>query len=214
MKLFIVAPINDGLTEKTTVVWAQNAVKFAAMQGISATPLVGKSITRKVVEEALAAHQDEPGMFCFFDHGTECSLYDADHQPMIDTDNVSLLRNKYIYAVACRSAAGLGPIAIRSGAAGFLGFSEKVYVSLLADFPLLIGRCLVSGLITLLRDAGNAGQAETFIREKHRTTILEQMHRTDVSHAKRLLLADALLRNQACLTVLGDKYWSWQTAAA
>ncbi|MFA7242014.1 MAG: hypothetical protein WC091_18015 [Sulfuricellaceae bacterium] len=214
MKLFIVAPINDGLTEKTTVVWAQNAVKFAAMQGISATPLVGESITRKVVEGALAAHQDEPGMFCFFDHGTECSLYDADHQPMIDTDNVGLLKNKFVYAVACHAAAGLGPVAIAGGAAGFLGFSEKVYVSQRADFPRLIGRCLVSGLITLLRDAGNAGQAEIFIREKHKTTILELMHRTDISHAEQLILADAFRHNQACLTVLGDKSWGWRTVAA
>lgn len=44
MKLFVVAPVDGKLTEDTTLVWANNTIKFAAMQGISAIPLLGKAI--------------------------------------------------------------------------------------------------------------------------------------------------------------------------
>lgn len=214
MKLFIVAPVNDWLTEKTTLIWAQNAIDFAATLDISAISLLGDNVTRQMVEEMLRPHQDEPGLFCFFDHGAKDYLLDALHQPMIDQHNIGLLKNKFIYAVACSAASGLGPLAIAQGVAGFLGFSEKVHVPLRRDFPKLAGSYLVSGLISMLREAGNAEQAKDFMQKKYEATKLQILQRTDMMRAEQVMLADVFRHNQDYLSLLGDANWAWKTSSS
>jgi hypothetical protein len=76
--------------------------------------------TRQEVEQYLAAAE----AVLFFGHGSDAALGSP---AVMDTGNIHLATG-IIVAVACWSANGLGPEAVRSGADGFVGFSDEIHI--------------------------------------------------------------------------------------
>jgi hypothetical protein len=78
------------------------------------------SPTRQEVEGELA----DADMVLFFGHGSDAALGSP---AVIDSANVHLATG-IVVAVACWSANELGPKAMRSGAAAFVGFSDEIHI--------------------------------------------------------------------------------------
>jgi len=210
MKFLITAPINDDLTRDTTAVWARKLTNFAMAQSLAPSVMIGPDVTRKVVEAELKNSVGCPGLFCFLDHGLSQSLTGADSGPLIDSQNASLLSNKFAYVVACHAGSLLGKVMIEQGAAGFLGFSNTVDIVLSGVYPRVVGRCLVSGLIAMLRDDASAGEAQAIIVNRFDAAMhrLERQKSSDV----RLVALNTFRHNRNAVTLLGDPAWRWRPA--
>ncbi len=190
MKLFLVAPVNDRITKKITAVWAKDIADWLEPMKIDKTVMIGKDVSREAVEKALKPHHRQPGLFCFIDHGMYGRLLDSGDGPMIDQENIQLLENKFIYAIACKSARDLGPRAVAAGARGFLGFTRLVYIGLFEDVPRITGKCLMSGFIRMMRNGCTAVEAMRAITERTNDAIKEVKKRKKLPK-KRLVLTSS-----------------------
>jgi hypothetical protein len=65
----------------------------------------------------------------FWDHGNATYLVDQNKNHLIDLDNLTLLKNKEIWTVACLSGQELGPKAVDIGAKLWQGYDEPVSVT-------------------------------------------------------------------------------------
>jgi hypothetical protein len=208
MKLYVVAPINDKVSGRSTYVWAEDIIQFSSGLGIETVEFIGRDVLKSTVNSKLAQGVDEPGLFCYLDHGHENSLLDSTNAPLIDSDNVHLLCNKFIYTVACNAGKGLGRIAVeRGGAEGFLGYTGSVDLSDYSDYLNQAGTCLVSGLVGLLRDGLTAKQARERI-EGRMTKVMTSLWR-DRSAPYRLVAANSFRHNRDCLVLHGNENWKW-----
>jgi hypothetical protein len=121
--------------------WASQVKDRALALGWDVEDLEGANATRANVEASLGSvvvHR--PGLVMHYDHGSEYTLYghaaarprlviDA-FVPAIDERNVEMTAGMFVSAAACLSAAGLGPLAVRSRARGYLGYSDLLVSSL------------------------------------------------------------------------------------
>lgn len=117
--------------------WAEDVKTRALAEGWQVDDLGGERATRASVEEALSrVAVQRPRLVIHYDHGSELTLYghaprrgrqviDA-YEPAIDEANVEMAAGMFVTAAACLSAAQLGPLAIRAGASGYIGYSNWV----------------------------------------------------------------------------------------
>jgi len=117
--------------------WAEDVKTRALAEGWEVEDLGGAHATRARVEEALSrVAVQRPRLVMHYDHGSELTLYGhsprrgrqsiEDLVPVIDETNIELTAGMFVSAVACYSAAQLGPLAMRSRASGYLGYSDAL----------------------------------------------------------------------------------------
>jgi len=209
MKLFIIAPINDDITQKTTSIWAQEIADFALAQKIQVISFIGENVNKKQVLDALKLDQGEAGIFCYLDHGVEDKIFDSKGDSLLDLDNISLLENKFVYIIACLTGKTLGPAAIEAGALGFLGYKEKVKLFLRKDYPSQAGACLSTGLVGMLKNGLSAKEAAQNIAKKMRDTERNILNANEII-PDRLFIADTFRHNLDSLILYGNKDWCWE----
>jgi hypothetical protein len=75
----------------------------------------------------LMAVEPLDGIFVSLCHGTADALHMPAAARYITTDDAHLFRDKFCYLVSCSSGKELGPEAVKRGARGFIGFSDKIW---------------------------------------------------------------------------------------
>lgn len=90
------------------------------------------------------------GVFLALCHGSADGLWMPKTTQYIGIQEAALFRGKFCYLVACSAAKGLGPLAVKNGAKGYIGFSDTIYgvPQHLEDEQ---RRALMSGLIAYLQ---------------------------------------------------------------
>jgi hypothetical protein len=127
----------DRFTTSRSYEWAERVKAKAIAEGWEVEDLGGQRASRANTEQALSRIAVErPRLVMHYDHGSEYTLYghprsgrpDAIERwvPVIDETNIALCAGTLVSAVACSSAAGLGPLAVAEGATGYLGYSEPL----------------------------------------------------------------------------------------
>jgi hypothetical protein len=138
-----VRPENDA----TALVLSGWAEKFLPWGPEHRVPdLRGTKATRQAVSNALA---NGHALF-FFGHGSVNALLGTPG-PLLDEQNVNLASNRIVIVIACDAARGLGTAAALAGAAGFLGFNDRLAwpTRFAEDF----GRAALSSVGEMMRGA-------------------------------------------------------------
>jgi len=97
-------------------------------------------------EEALL--RDPTAMHVHYDHGSEDAIYGNDLVPVIDLDNVSLLKGRTAYNMNCLSAKTLGKAAYKEGCLAYWGSITEV--SFTSDAEEKFGEALNYGLLMVV----------------------------------------------------------------
>lgn len=143
-KLLLIRPtVRRDTFSRLSYRWAENVKTRALAEGWQVEDLGGERATRGNIEEALSLSRpviQRPRLVMHYDHGSEFTLYGHaprrgreaidDFVAVIDEMNVEMTAGKFVSAAACLSAAGLGPLAIRAHANGYIGYSTRLAGSL------------------------------------------------------------------------------------
>ncbi len=208
VKVFLVAPqLPDDLATELTIKWATQLKKsLSSMKRIKLVSFLGKDALRANMELELKKHLGKPGIFVFIDHGERDRLFGADDKAIIDMDNIELLKNKFIYAIACKSASRLGHTALINGAAGYFGFNNNFHITTTA--PDTFGRCFLSGLTALLKENRSPIEARERIEiVTNRVIDKLKMHFKTTRDARLPLVVTYLRHNLDFMVCLGDPNW-------
>lgn len=127
-KLLLIRPRKpgDAYTELGSYDWAGLVKQRALDLGWVVTDLAINDATRENVESKI--NEVKPTLIMHYDHGGTFTLWGQEAnslEPAIDSANVGLLANRITSTVSCKSADGLGPLAITNGATSYLGYDEN-----------------------------------------------------------------------------------------
>lgn len=120
--LLITRPKHD-VTVRYLFYWTKDIIKLAEERGIKVWNLEGERANRKEVESMLK--NKKPSLVFLNGHGDDGAVTGHDDEILIEAgDNDSILINKIIYALSCRSGKKLGPESIEKGALGYVGYDD------------------------------------------------------------------------------------------
>jgi len=206
-KLFIVASENEkDRLSRLTVLWANDLLKYMQkIKYIEPISIIKKDATRKNVELVLHHNLNQPGIFVFIVNSTENKLLGSDRKPLIDNQNVGLLKNKFIYAIAPDSVVDLGKLALNKGICGFIGFHS---LRIPGNAHRTFGQCLIAGLKILISEKTSVNIAkQTFELECYKTIDrLKKKLGTKYKGDLNLLL-DSLYHNMNSIECIGEINW-------
>ncbi|MCP4347449.1 MAG: hypothetical protein GY795_18240 [Desulfobacterales bacterium] len=208
MNVFIVAPlVKDDIATQLTVKWANQLCKeIEKLNKFKLVTLLGEGVIRAEVESALEKDRDNPGIFIFIDHGGKKCLYGADEQAIITFDNVDVLKNKFVYAIACKSASEFGHRALKAGVQGYIGFNNSFQIIIPASET--FGYCFLSGILGILKDGKCAIDAIDKIRTVTEQVIGKLEINPKIPELTRKITITSLRHNLDFMVCLGDPYWS------
>lgn len=207
MNVFMVAPqLDDDPGTEITVKWAiQLKESMSDLDKIQLIPFFGKKAVRAQVEPALKKDMENKGIFAFIDHGERDKLIGADDKALIDNENIGLLKNKFIYAVACKSASNLGRKALKSNVAGYIGFTESFHIVPTASNT--FGHCFLSGLRAIIIGRTSALEAMEKVKTEIRRVIHELKTHKRIHLITRNRVIASLVHNINCMVCLGNSNW-------
>lgn len=210
MKVFLVAPNlkKDPITN-LTLKWAEELNHWLKKRkDLQVVPLLGDNAIQAKVHSALEKEIKQDGLFIFIDHGTREKLLGSNGDPIIELENIDLLKNKFIYAVACKAASMLGHEAVRKGAKGYIGYNDNVHI--ISRLSIGCGKSLLSGVKFLLENKCNAALVRKKIVENMDELIDKIQKLENYNHVKEAYIITALRHNRDYLVHLGDPDYSFQ----
>jgi hypothetical protein len=207
MNVFLVAPqLEDDRATKITVKWAsQFNEAIGKLDNIAATAFLGKHAIRVNVEAALKKDEGNKGIFAFIDHGKKDKLFGADDKALIDTENIGLLKNKLVYAIACKSASTLGRKALKSKAVGYIGFTDSFHI--IPDAANTFGYCFLSGLQSIIMQKSTLQEAIKKVENEIQWVIQKLKTHEAIHPITRNTIITSLRHNFNCMVCLGDISW-------
>jgi len=105
--------------------WCQELVDYLKQLKVPLLDLKDEHATRNEVEEAL--RQYPAAMLVHYDHGNTTELIGDNTEPVIDLENIELLRGRECYNMNCLSAKVLGARAYKEhGCQAYWGYTEVV----------------------------------------------------------------------------------------
>ena len=102
--------------------WSEKIIKEAESKGVKVIDLHRDKANKKRVVGTL--EKTSAKLVIFNGHGSEVEIYGQDNEAILETSDTKAVKDKIIYARACRAASILGNNAIASGAISFLGYTE------------------------------------------------------------------------------------------
>lgn len=123
--IVIFATNYDAATRCSHWIAQQNYQRLTVELGLATTMLEGDAARRATLEQALA---DAAQGLAFFGHGNPSSLLDSAQTAVLDASNVSLLRDRWVHAFACRAGNELAGDAAAAGARCFAGYESTLIV--------------------------------------------------------------------------------------
>jgi len=146
LKVSIIRPTNDP-TAFALGRWAPPVRKAIKSSGHTlCADLRGRACTRAAFEEAVRASD----VAFYFGHGEYDRLFGK--ASLLDAENVEVTSGRIVMAVACSSARDLGKKAVKAGALGYLGFTERLILPLKNQFALgAFRKASIAGMLCLLQ---------------------------------------------------------------
>ena len=92
-------------------------------KNIRLTELSMKNANRKELEKSLLT-KDSTLIF-LNGHGNSETVFGHSNKAILDAKNISLTKNKIVYALACDSLISLGKLAIKKGAKAYIGYKNE-----------------------------------------------------------------------------------------
>jgi hypothetical protein len=102
--------------------WSEDIIKEAETKGFKVIDLRRDKANKKRVVGTL--EKTNAKFVVFNGHGNDAVIYGQDNEAILEMSDTKAVKNKIIYARACRAASILGNNAIASGAISFLGYTE------------------------------------------------------------------------------------------
>lgn len=209
MKVFLVAPIlDDNPATEITIEWAVHLEELLCDLGdenMIVVPFLGKEAVRVKVEAALKKDKNNKGIFVFIDHGENDKLFGSDDQTLLDTENIHLLKNKFIYAVACKSASTLGHKALKNNVAGYIGFTDRFHIMPTAKNT--YGHCFLSGIKDIILQKASVLEAMERVKNEINRVIHKLKTHKKIHPITRNAVITSLMHNLNCMVCLGDTDW-------
>jgi len=104
--------------------WADEVIEFADDNNIAKKVFSGKDANRRNFEDFVLSMK--PRLLILNGHGGETVVGGQNDAPILDMNNVHVLKGSIVYAVSCRCAKILGAEAVRDDTrSSFIGYSEK-----------------------------------------------------------------------------------------
>ena len=104
---------------------SRELIRYAEERRFRVVDLAGEEAAREKIEEALRKHPE--ALFFHTDHGSPDKAWGNDGRPVLDLENVDLLRGRETVQNNCSSAKVLGVEAFRRGCKAYLGYVDTVY---------------------------------------------------------------------------------------
>lgn len=207
MKIFLVAPqIEEDLATRITVTWAEGLRKSLQKTAeYSLMTFLGKDAVCKKVESALKDDEGAPGVFIFIDHGQKDRLIDSENNSLIDMDNIRLLKNKFIYTIACESATDLGHRALQEDAVGYIGFINKFQVIPFAQ--MVFGHCFIKGILAIITEKRKTKDIKDIVSSEILQKIMEIESYKKIPKQDKIIIITSLKHNLNSMICLGDPNW-------
>jgi len=102
--------------------WSEKIIDEAKAKGIKVIDLHRDKANKKRVVGTL--EKTNTKLVIFNGHGSDIAVYGQDNEAILETSDAKAVKDKIIYARACRAAGVLGNNSIASGAISFLGYTE------------------------------------------------------------------------------------------
>jgi len=118
------SPVFDEVTEYCYEE-SRELIKYAESKGVKVVDLAKEDAVRERVEEAL--RRNPKALFFHTDHGSPDKAWGNDGRPVLDLENVDILRGRETVQNNCSSARILGVEAYRRGCKAYLGYVDTVY---------------------------------------------------------------------------------------
>jgi len=207
-RVFLVAPQqHDDIVSSFTIQWARQINDaIGDLKDIILISVLGSEAVKDRVIELLTKDQDNPGIFIYINHGERNRLLGSDGGTIIDSDNVDLLKNKFVFAIACKSCAGLGFTAYEKGAVGYFGFNNDFQI--IPTAQTIFGRCFLDGLMAIVKENRSPFEARMHIGLRINEIInqFQKLPRRDKTYRQNLIIA-ALRHNLDSMILWGDPNW-------
>jgi len=118
------SPLFDEVTEYCYEE-SRDLIRYAESRGFKVVDLAKEDAVREKVEEALRRNPE--ALFFHTDHGSPDKAWGNDGRPVLDLENVDILRGRETVQNNCSSAKILGVEAYRRGCKAYLGYVDTVY---------------------------------------------------------------------------------------
>lgn len=224
MKVFLIAP-SLGASSHLTLRWADKIYEWCQKESLQTVDLRNQEAVRHSIIPALKVDKGNRGLVVFVDHGARTFWMGSDKKGIVHArisdgpekprekkfpDYLSLFKNKFIFAIACRSATTLGHQMLRRGAHGFIGYNGNFQIP--NNAPEELFECMMAGLESLVVENARASDARQSMveqfekwREKVQEDTLEL--KSGQGTERHDMITKYLLNNRDFLVHLGDPNW-------
>jgi len=144
-------------------------------------------------------------VFLFYGHGLPNQMLGQDGIPVIDLDNLHLLKNQKVYVVACHTAETLGPATVNS-AFCYLGYDDCIIVWLIEPYATHLENCINKGILRMLNIPDcTIKQARQSIIDEYNNWIDHFTIGTGVLDLRAVAFAADLRHNRDAVRLFGDR---------
>ncbi len=119
--ILVTRPNHDRMTRYLSA-WAGKFMDEAAAKGHTVHTLKDKKVTKTNFESMVA--KVRPEVIFINGHGGEDRIGGHDNEVILDADSCSITVGAKVYALSCKTAVSLGPDAMASGAAAYIGYAQ------------------------------------------------------------------------------------------
>ena len=201
-KTVLLVRTHSDATTETTYHWAETVKQRFLTHHWKVIDLAKDDAVHSQVEKALL--NLDSYVFLFYGHGQSDKMIGQDGMPVINLNNLSLLKDQKVYVVACLTAQQLGFEAAQI-ASFYLGYDQEVQFPIDPVYSQYVEKCVNKGILAMLNMSEcrieQAGQqiVDEYTRWIEYFTIGE-----GTSDTGTFLLATQLRHNRDALRLFGD----------
>lgn len=209
MELLVTRPDHDDATYWLCE-WFLPILTECHSKGIKYVDLLGDKANKSRVKSALK--KAKARLVVFNGHGTRDSILGFKNETLInDKESIALLKDKVVYAIACDSAAKLGPECVKKGTCAYIGY--KLPFMILSN-PNKGFKPLEDELIKPVLEASNEvvrtllkgkSAGEAYSRSQFKFDHYIQKYERDCAPIEAQNLLPVLYWNKMAQTLIGNK---------
>ncbi len=130
--------------------WAESVKSYFESKDREVEDFARENAVREKVETALK--NDKYGLFLFYGHGLSDKMLSQEDVPVLDLDNVHLLKDQIVYVVACLTAKTLGKESEKHVRC-YLGYKDEIVAWFISPYKDHLERCVNKGIKSMMDHA-------------------------------------------------------------